>query len=98
MVSEVRDTHADMQPPNDEELRWIETVNLYQGGVHAREVCRRFGINRYTLATWCDRVDFRATWPDPDRRPPVPFPAPDYAPGAGPGAKPGARHDAEPGA
>lgn len=61
----------------------MEAVGLYEGGMHAREVCRRFGINRHTLARWCDWIDFRGTWPDPDRRPPVPSPAPDhYAPGS----------------
>ncbi|MDV8002766.1 helix-turn-helix domain-containing protein [Rhodococcus sp. IEGM 1408] len=68
-----------MQPPDTEEFRWMAAVGLYEGGMHAREVCRRFGINRLTLARWCDRIGFRATWPDPDRQPPVPFPAPDYA-------------------
>lgn len=55
-------------------------VELYYDGLHAAEVCRRYGINRRTLAAWCDQIDFRATWVDPGRRAPVPSPAPDYAP------------------
>jgi transposase-like protein len=70
-----------MRPAYGQELRWIEAVDLYEGGMHASEVCRRFGINRNTLARWCDWVDFRSTWPDPERTPPVPFPAPDHHPG-----------------
>lgn len=58
----------------------MEAVDPYYDGTHARDVCRRFGINRMTLARWCDWIDFRGTWPDPDRQPPVPFPAPDHAP------------------
>lgn len=69
-----------MQPPDDEERRWARAVQLYYDGAHTAEVCRRFGINRRTLATWCDRIDFRVTWVDPLRRPPVPSPAPDHAP------------------
>lgn len=69
-----------MGPPTSEELRWIAAVKLYYDGMHADEVCSRYGIDRNTLARWCDGVDFRSTWVDPLRRPPVPFPAPDYAP------------------
>lgn len=58
----------------------MEAVDLYYSGMHAKEVCRRYGINRHTLAQWCDQVDFRSTWVDPLRQPPVPYPAPDYAP------------------
>lgn len=79
-MSDPRDTTAVMGPPNPNELRWIEAVESYYNGMHAKGVCRRYGINRHTLARWCDRVDFRSTWADPLRQPPVPYPAPDYAP------------------
>lgn len=70
-----------MGPPSGEELIWIEAVELYSDGMHADEVCRRYGITRHRLAQWCDWVDFRVTWVDPGRQPPVPSPAPDYWPG-----------------
>ncbi|HMT48755.1 hypothetical protein [Dietzia sp. UBA5065] len=70
-----------MQPPDDEELRMMRPVSEYMDdGVHADEVCRRYGLDRRELAKWCNWMDFRVTWVDPDRRPPVPSPAPDYAP------------------
>lgn len=69
-----------MGPAFGDELIWMDAVALYEDGMHADDVCRRYGISRRTLARWCDWVDFRATWPNPDRQPPVPSPAPDYAP------------------
>ena len=75
-----------MGPAFGDELIWIEAVGLYEEGMHADEVCRRYGITRRTLAQWCDWVDFRSTWVDPRRQPPVPSPAPDYAPGVVPDA------------
>lgn len=77
-----------MQPPYGDELRWAEAVELYYDGMHAKEVCRRYGISRITLSRWCNWIDFRMTWVNPDRQPPAPYPAPDYAPcvtGAQPG-------------
>ena len=50
-----------MGPPTEKERHQLEAVHLYENGMHAREVCRRFGINRHTLARWCDWIDFRAT-------------------------------------
>lgn len=79
-VSYPRGTHLAMQPPYGDELRWAEAVELYYDGTHAKEVCRRYGISRITLSRWCNWIDFRMTWVDPDRQPPVPYPAPDYAP------------------
>lgn len=62
------------------------------GGLHADEVCRRHGLTRTELAQWCDWLDFRMTWVDPNRRPPVPSPAPDYAP---PGTPPRGRSSSQ---
>ncbi|MBB0969652.1 helix-turn-helix domain-containing protein [Dietzia aerolata] len=75
-----------MGPAFGDELIWIEAVGLYSDGMHADDVCRRYGITRSTLAQWCDWVDFRSTWVDPGRRPPVPSPAPDFWPDDADGA------------
>lgn len=59
-------------------------VNEYMHeGRHADEVCAKYGLTREELAKWCNWMDFRVTWVDPARQPPVPSPAPDYAPPRG---------------
>lgn len=50
-----------------------------EDGLHADEVCQRHNLTRRELAHWCNWMDFRATWVDPNRRAPFPDSAPDYA-------------------